>query len=527
MSDPRQILTSREALSGIDAALARRMERPRGWVLVDAESASLPSKVVHTRPWLHDPEAVRGFRIESVPHRFSRSEVQPGYGVVFLAGPGGAMDPAGYESVAAMLDDGTPHLVICLDGDGLVVSDGAGHWLGMPVPRRVLSNLLVLEIQAATTARRETSLPFHIPVSSSMSQDMILIRLAEKKGFREAEGRFRLRTAGGGPLGRGSLRIDFEAQGPADQLVVFPEGFAGSVEALRLEAPRAAGGRRFQRGLPVRLHLLFDRTTLDPENWARAFEALMVTDEQEQEFTVDEDPKPKWNLQIRRGLAQALARTLPQLHDLVKPELWWFADIAQPGVAEPDGLPSSTITFGHPGDCAIENLEDRLVGRTFGYATGMDLIDAVDELLAEVSAAISASPREQHAVLIVGDSPPPPADENDPIWQGVIQRPLRTNARCSPLFQQHLTILAERQVPVGWLFIRSSAHPTGRELFVAHYPYYQTLRENTLAALKRMPDLLVQSSDGVESFDRALMELFRRMAARPEVPSCLEIEEPA
>jgi len=528
MSDPQQVLASREALWGIDAALARRMERPRGWVLVDAESAALPSAVVHVRPWLRDPGAERGFRIEAGTRRYALADVQPGYGVVFLAGSGGAMDAAGYDSVATVLERGTPYLVVSVDTGGLVLMDGDGRWVAMPPPRNAASGFLTLEVQGSRTLRREITLPCQIAVSSAAAQDGLSVRIAEKKGFRQADGRFRLRTAAGEPLGRGRLRIDFDPSGQADRLVVIPEGFAAPVEALRLEASRAARGRRFQRGLPVRLHLLFDRTTLDPENWARAFEAQMGGEEQEEEFTVDEDPKPKWNLQMRRGLAQALARTLARLHELVKPELWWFADVAQPGVAEPDGLPRSSTAWGHPGECAVENLEDRLTGRVFGYATGMDLIDAVDELVAQVSAATLDAPREQHALLIVGDSPPPPTDEADPIWQGIIERPLRTNARRSPLFRQHLASLAERQVPVGWLFVRSSAHPAGRELTVAaHYPSYQTLRENTLAALKRVPDLLVQSSDGAEDFARSLAELFFQMAARPDLPSRLEIEEPA
>jgi hypothetical protein len=524
MSDPRQILASREVLAGIDTALARRMERPRGWVLVDAESAALPSVLVHARPWLRDPGAERGFRIEAELRRFSHSEIQPGYGIVFLAGSDGRMDAAGYESVAAALDAGAPHLVVRVEADGLVCADGAGRWVGLPPARRAASDLLSLEVQGVRTQRWEVTLPFRLTISSPAAQDSVSLRLAEKRGFGDATGRFRLHTLGGEPLGRGSLRIDFDPDGPADRLAVIPEGFAAPVEALRLEAPRAARGRRFQRGVPVRLHLLFDRTTLDPESWARAFEALLVTDEQEEEFTVDEDPQPKWNLQIRRGLAQALVRTLPQLHDLIKPELWWFADVAQPGVAEPDGLPKAATAWGHPGECAAENLEDRLAGRAFGYATGMDLIDAVDELLAQVAAATLDAPREQHVLLIVGDSPPPPADERDPIWQGVIESPLRTNARRSPLFRQHLANLAARQVPVGWLFVRSSGHPAGRELVVAHYPFYQTLRENTVAALKRVPDLLVQSADGAEDFDRALTELFRQMAVKPDQPSRLEIE---
>lgn len=525
MSDPREILQSPEALEGIDAALTRRSGRHRGWLLIDAESPDLPGVVVHVRPWLQDPGAERRFRIGAALRRSSAADVSTGYGVVFLAGSEGRMDAAGYDRLAGALEKDLPHLVIRIEADGLAFSDGEGRWIELPPPRKVATVPLDLEVHGARTLREEVTLPFRIAVSSASTQDSVHLRLVERGGFRGTDFRFRLRAGGGVPLGRGVLRVDFDPEGPSDRLVVVPEEFVPAVEVLPQDAPRPVRGRRFARGVPVRLHILFDRTTLDHEHWERAFAALTDIAPQVEDDS-PEDPKSKWNLQLRQGLANALTGRLADLHDGVKLELWWFADMAQPGVAEPDNLPKSRTAWGHPGECAPDKLEDRLSGRVFGYATGMDLFDAVDEALGQVAAMTGSAQREQHAVLIVGDSPPPPADERDPIWQELVERPLRTNARRSPVFQQHLEELARRQVPVGWLFVRSSAPPVGRDLYLGHYPQFQTLRENTLAALRRVPDLMVQSCDGAEDFDRGLAELFRQMAVKPETPSKLEIGEP-
>ena len=526
MSDPREILQLPEALESIDAALTRRSRRHRGWLLIDAESPELPGFVVHVRSWLQDPGAEKRFRVGTRLRRSSGADLAAGYGVVFLAGPDGLMDTAGYDRLAEALEKDLPHLVVRVETDGLAFSDGAGRWVELPPPRKMATVPLDLEVHGARTLREEVTLPFRIAVSSSLTQDSVHLRLVDRGGFRSTNFRFRLRAAGGVPLGRGVLRIDFDPEGPSDRLVVVPEGFVPAVEVVPQDSPRPARGRRFVRGVPLRLHLLFDRTTLDHEQWERAFAALTdVAPQVDDEFQA-EDPRSNWNLQVRRGLANAMAGRLADLHDGVKLELWWFADMAQPGVAEPDNLPKSRTAWGHPGECALEKLADRLSGRVFGYATGMDLFDAVDEVLGQVASLTGSAQREQHAVLIVGDSPPPPADEWDPIWQELVERPLRTNARRSPAFRQHLEELTRRQVPVGWLFVRSSAPPVGRDLYLGHYPQFQTLRENTLAALKRMPDLMVQSCDGAEDFDRGLAELFRQMGIKPETPSRLEVGEP-
>jgi hypothetical protein len=523
MDDPWQILQVPEVLTRIDAALARRSGRYRGWFLVDCGSAELPSAIVHVRSWLQDPEMERRFRLGAGLRRYSRAEVPPGYGVVFLAGADGQMDGAGYDSLAVAIEEDLLYLVIRAGEEGLTCSDRAGRWTELPPPRSMVAAPLDLEVHGVTTVRTETTLPLRIAVTSVASQDTVLLRLVDRNGFRDSEVRYRLSTGGSVPLGRGALRIDFEPEGASDRLIVTAEDFVPRVEAVRLKAPRLGNSRRFSRRVPVRLHLLFDRTTLDLESWERAFAALIDTSPQVEDG-VDEDPKMNWNLQIRRGLAPALVRRLPDLHESVKLDLWWFADVGQPGVAEPDSLPRAGAPFGHPGDCAVERLENSLGGQVFGYASGMDLFDAVDDLLAQVAAASVSAQREQQAVLIVGDSPPPPADERDPIWQQLLERPLRTNARRSSLFRETLETLAGRLVPVGWLFFRSSVPPAGgRDLYMAHYPQYQTLRENTLAALRKVPDLLVESSDGIEGFDQALENLFRQMGARPDPPSRLEI----
>ncbi|HEX4955388.1 MAG TPA: hypothetical protein VF017_18510 [Thermoanaerobaculia bacterium] len=517
MSDLRTLLDSTEALLGLDAALAGRLEKRQGWLLVDTRTAELPAVTVHVRPWLRDPGCPATFRIEEHERPYSRMALRSGYGLIFLTGSRGAMDEAGYQALQDALDDEVPHVLVCDGESGLSFHDGGGRWSRVPHPRPVAQRELRLEIHGSGSMKVDRVLPCRVRVESPAARDSFRIRLEERRGFRETEIPFHLQTSGDVPLGEGWLCLDFVPGEEVDRLVVRPEGFSPTVAIERMN-----GRRPVRQRSPARLHLLFDRTTLDLESWPRAFESATLGMDERDAARVGDDPRSEWNLGLRRALAQALTDQLHHPKGPARIELWWFADTPQPGIDRLEGLPVAPARWGRAGACAPLHLPGRLTGSVFGYASGLDLFDAVDELIVQVAEATKESPQEQHAVLVVGDSPPPPADEQDPVWLGLVDRPLRTNARRSPLFRRALAELGELQIPVGWLFLRHSADPPANPHFVPHYALYQTLRESTLAALRRYgPALILESADGPEDLARALGEILRQMAGRRELPSRL------
>lgn len=517
MSDLRTLLDSAETLLRLDAALAGRLEKRQGWLFVDARAAELPAVAVHVRPWLRDAGRPPTFRIGEDEQPYSRPALRSGYGLIFLTGPQGSMDETGYQVLQEALDDELPHVLVGAGESGLSFHDGGGRWSPLPHPRPLAPRGLRLEIHGAGSTQVHGMLPCRVHVESPATRDSFRIRVDERRGFRETDVPFHLQTSGDAPLGRGWLRLDFIPDGVMDRLVVHPEGFSQAVEIERTNGRRPARQRP-----PARLHLLFDRTTLDLESWPRAFERATLGMDERDAPRLGEDPRSEWNIGLRRALAQAVADHLEPLEGPARVELWWFADTPQPGIDRLEGLPIAPARWGRAGACAPQHLAGRLTGSVFGYASGLDLFDAVDELIVQVAEATRESPQERHAVLVVGDSPPPPADDQDPIWLGLVDRPLRTNARRSPLFRRALAELGDLQIPVGWLFLRHSADPPGNHHFVPHYALYQTLRESTLAALRRFgPELILESADGPEDLGRALGEILRRMEGRREMPSRL------
>jgi len=243
-----------------------------------------------------------------------------------------------------------------------------------------------------------------------------------------------------------------------------------------------------RRGCRTQWNIVFDRTRLDTTQWARALDAVAQGTCNVDPSLPDSDPS-LWN----RDCIESTARTLSNLLARHAPEstieVWGFSDVPRPdGCAPVAGLPMERIPFNRLGRCDREGLATAFAG--LSYVTGLDLCDAVDEALADVLSSVRHHPGIRHAVLVIGDSPPPAYGPDDPIWKEVAARPGTpfTGMRCSTLFRDTLEDLGKLGVPVGWLFLADrGAPPPGADAT------YLTWRDQTARVLDPRPSLSAPS----------------------------------
>lgn len=531
------VLASRELLLRIDAALRQQDPGRRGWILADATRPGLPGVRIDVRPFLLAANGTPGLRAESAARPFRPEELPPQYGLVLVASDPGEMQEDALQALRSVVQRQRPFLCLYSSGDGGPVMSRDGTLAPLPAaPSRQTVGRLRITLRGREDLDLSAPLPAQVRIRSAEPQGFFFVRSPLSAGEGKFE-RFEVESRDGSPLGEALLRLDLAIDGEADRLVITP------CEEDRIRIRRADGSPSPSRERPLRLHVIFDRTTLDRAAWQRAFWAASLWAQKEEPSPspmVQSDSAEKgsadrsqrgWNREIRSQLAEGLRKTVLKLHRRVTLDLWWFADVPRPGMAPPDGLPVAPSAWGHFGTRRLENLSEALASTDFDYACGMDLFDAVDEALEQVVARIRDLGEESHAVLVVGDSPPPPADEQDPLWRRIVDGPTRTNARRSPKFHSARSQLDQQEIPVGWLFVRhpkSPDLPAGKDremsLFLDAYPRFQTLRESILAALQQL-GLLIEGCDGVEDFERSLGALFQRMKKAREAVSRLAIEE--
>jgi hypothetical protein len=517
-----QVLESRELLLRIDAALAPAGATSRGWVIADATAPALAWARVRVRPWLRDPGGMPGLRIERQREPLTPQELDPADGLALLTADPAAMPDTALALLRETLRQRRPHVCLFTGAGGELWRRQGGATGPLPPPRPAAAGARIrIALRGRDDVAFETALPATLLVNSSKPRDALRVQAPAAAGFAGGPESYEISSADGSPVGEVRLRLDFRAGEGADRLVITPEEDGGRVQLRSLGGPGRTLAALFARSAAVRLHLLFDCTTLDQDCWPRALRALSGMVEEE---GPEERPQRKWNLDLRRRLAAGLQASAKQLHRRVIFDLWWFADVPRPDMAPPDGLPIAASAWGHPGERRLENLEQALLDGDFDYACGMDLFDAVDEALERVVARIRQLAREQHAVLVVGDSPPPPADDEDPLWRRLVDGSPRTNARRSPTFRVALAELGHAGVPLGWLFVRQPKSAGGFAAGLDHFPQFQTLREETLAALQQL-GFPVEGCEGVGDLERSLSALFGRMKREPVAASHLTIRE--
>jgi hypothetical protein len=517
----------------------RRLPSSRGWTLLGHSQLGAQAVQVHIRHYLAEPGLPPGFHVETYPLSSFKLCDDPRYVNLFVRRGEEHLAPELYDLVAEAQRRALPWLTIGVEEESEVVivyeQDGTQREVSLTVPP-LSTRPLHLQLLGHEVWQTETCLPLAVNVTASAPAAAFSIKLSDQTGFSKNAYHFVVRGREGRPLGPGALRLDVRCTaGALDEITLTPSGFASPPTEVEewAEAARTEPEPIFHQGV-VNLHLVFDRTTLDVDAWPLAYEALDsagsagVRDEASQAYATGA-PEPlateNWNLQLREELAAALGATVGSLHDDVALHLWWFADRPRDGIAPNEALPHLNKAFGRVGHCLMKDLKARLTGPDFEYASGLDLFDAADEVLQQIVALLKQgvqSRREQHAVLIVGDSPPPPGEPGDMLWERLVGQPDRTSARTSHAFNGALEDLRLLKIPIGWLFMRTSRAPSigaGYRQFVRQFTAFQDLREVILSSLQQVEGMLVEDCAGPEDLRRGLGKLLGQLARdKPRIP---------
>jgi hypothetical protein len=504
----------------LDSEIFQQWPNRRGWFFIDASNAEADTACVHVRPYLRCENSPPGFKIEQAEAASLTGNEDQTYIMVFACPTGREIARKAEELMLDSQRRSLPWLALEIESDGSAVSiirgDGSKKRLSPKEPPLQAGRInLVL----GGNANRQVSkfLPLEITVSADAPSAVFSISVPESSGFSQKTYYFLVRNKHDKPLREGYIRLDARLQaGGTDKIEISASGFSSAVEIDEwMSPPVGEENPRFHDG-PLVLHIIYDRTTLDAESWTTAFAALRDGLQVSDDDVYGARTVEISNSRLRENLAAALAEAAPQLHHDVSFCTWWFADTPREGIAASESLVWLKEACGWIGHCSTENLRNHLCAPSMGYATGLDMFDSVDEALSRVEEYIRENKLldQQHAVLIVGDSPPPPSDQQDVLWKYLVEKPVRTAARRSSLFINALNALNEEDVPVGWLFIRAS-HPPDDSPFndhLIHFQYFQTLKERVLMALRQIDGLIIEGFAEASEMRNALGRLFHKMA---------------
>jgi hypothetical protein len=411
----------------------------------------------------------------------------------------------------------------------IIFPDGVSRPLPPEAPT-VRASEIELTIEGETPLTIKCLLPIEIEVQSDAPNAALTVRVPNSAGFSRSAYNFLVSRKDDNPLGNGRMRVDTLLRpGQSDDVVLRVVDFSGAYSQQWEQRPGSNLWPTFDQRRLV-LHLLYDRTTIDAEFWTTALAATddpLILQGGDEVFAAVPHHNPQtWNMRWRTSLAQAMAATAEELHHDSSFCLWWFADKPRDGIAQ-GSLPviHGPEPFGCVGEYGVEGLAKELGAASFDYVSGLDLFDAADDALIEIVDSIKHNrTNRQHAILIVGDSPPPPQDTEDELWKYLLEKPLRTNARCSPRFRQALQELKSAKAPVAWLYLRV-AHPpadTPNRQFLKDFQAFRTLKERTLEALRQthIDGLIVEGCESPAELEQSLRRLFSRIKyGRPKVPA--------
>lgn len=507
----RELLDVGRDFARIEYALADRFPPLRGLLVLDMYGDE--SALFHLRPFLQ-----HGLQVEPAAHGVLDSLVgslSPSAGYL-LAALRRAEDlrfsPPALSIVDRADQRSFPTVTFELAGSGVrLLIDGVHVELpALPGERRL--SPVPVEVHGQTRQTGTFLFPFEVMVHKGMDGSRIQVSV-KHDAIADVTQKLVLRSSDGQPAGDGSLLVGLDLHPARQDRVVIQPRFERSVE---LKPPPATPPPRS----PLALHILFDRTTLDIGAWDNARKTVAALskkiDEKLMEGDVHTGPA-EWNRQLRSDVAAGVAAGVEQVASR-KPLLAIvsFADRERDiGIRAIDDLPLPEAVLPSGPPSRNLNIDGLINSELCSWQPGLDLFDAVDEALKTVVETLSK--KYQHAVMIIGDSPPPPSGPSDPLWQELVLKPVRSNARTSPLFNEALESLKTRQIPVVWIFPRPDIFPAYTD-----YPAFSNMRNSVYNALLKIPDIdLRMTSSGQALQDEirdTIVALARRASGdRPQV----------
>lgn len=414
----------------------------------------------------------------------------PGIAPLILLLPDGDLS----DEVVDFVSTAVVHAVLLPTGQRVGGDGSALDLVANPVPALPAR----VTLMGTDTQVRHLTLPADVRIHGATNRARLQVHLAGEDA--PVGGVVTLVALDGQPIGDCVLALDLGGTG----LVV--SALQPRIRAtLQLQgATSPVGAPRFDPARPLVVTVIVDRTACDPDAYPHLVQRAVGLGRRDVDdvFGGEADAhgalEPgSWNIGTRRALALALPAALELLHPKITLQLGWFADVpSDTGLARPDGLPVALASEGAVGEVERETLAVVLDGPAFSWVSGMDLIDGADVALGRVAHGACADRDHQHAVILVGDSPPPPS-QGGPLWRALTTLGPAVGVRTGDGFSDALARLEDSGIPVGWLFLRSARGPEApRHLAgtLALWPAYQSLREAVLTGLSQTVGLEVEAT---------------------------------
>jgi hypothetical protein len=477
--------------------LRRRFDGRERWLAIDERGDGW---ALAFASWRH-----QGFELKRLSGDVAR-QLQSTDGVLLVAPERSAIS----DTVLQMLEDGwrgdVPCVTLFMPDGGVptLFADGVAEPVSDEGPH---VEPVTLHVRGSRPVAIRSTLPAAVAIQSSFSSAAFECSVAESS--LAASARVRLSTPTGEAIGARTVVIDASDDG------------SGQIRlAVRATSPLRAvrlGDSWLARPKRLRLHLVIDRSTIDTEAWGAAYNLSTGW-----QVANPGALNSLWRAQLSRALSDTLVHMFPD----VAVHLYWFADRPRAeGVALGHGGAVSELAAGRIGHVSQALLASTLNGSAFEYLRGLDLYDAADEAL-ELVAGVIARDRgtDPDVVVVVGDSPPPPADSSDPVWRLVVNGDgaaipagLRSNARKSTLFTTTLKELRRHGVPVGWLFLRDQREAAADHVAQrTQHVHFRALRERVLEALMGFDGLVVHGCDDYERMGEALVAVVSSLLETPD-----------
>ena len=451
-----------------------RFDAPLGFVGIDGETGM--GAWFHTRPFYRAgrEHGCRIVPLKKMDELKALYQENPGYFVAVLK-------RLSHTDAMAVIEPGVldhvPWLTVVIPDGGeipVIIDADVRH----PVaPADVRDHLESVSLRVGSDTYICT-MPAELIVKSSGGQCHLVLG-CDLPRLRSSDYEFVLKRKNKRKIGRTILQLDIEPRPGGHDDFVAKAADSRNIDFFPLT------GKPEQPPPTLVLHVVFDRTAIDAEWWA---DAVLATATEPLSGT-QETATDHWNARLRRRTAEAVTAAVSEMGRVTELELWPFADVPRPAMSKsPLTLSETSPAWTHVICRDIEAFANAMnIGNHCLWRYGLDYVDAVDEVLEAVASWVERRGEVQHAILIVGDSPPPPERVGDALWEAVVGK-RQNNCRRSPLFLQTMARLRGLQTPVLWAFVRTMSLETDHEELVRHLLRVQ---EDVAGALRRIDGLIV------------------------------------